>query len=78
MERHAKSHAGGKAVLAVVPTLKISSGIVENNNPLKLKKCSIRLQKLAYIEESIESGCTSIWIPSIVCDLNIYKPKPIM
>lgn len=75
--RHAKTHSTGrKVVLAVETPLKISSG--DDEIKIKLKKCTIHLQKLAYIEEAIESGCKSIWIPSIVCDLNIYKPKPIM
>lgn len=77
MERHAKGqHSGGKAVLAVVPPSG-DDGIL-TISPLKLKKCTIRLQKLAYIEGALESGCTSIWIPPVGCDPNIHKPKPIM
>jgi len=49
----------------------------DENNPLKLKKCSIRLQKLAYIEQALDLGCTTIWIPPKGSNRNIYKPKPI-
>jgi len=47
----------------------------ENNNPFKLKKCSIRLQKLWYIEQAIELGCSTVWIPPKGSNRNHFKPK---
>ena len=35
----------------------------DKNNPLKLKKCFIRLEKLPYIEQALAMGVTTIRIP---------------
>ena len=48
-----------------------------NNNPFKLKKCSIRIRKLWYIEQAMELGCKSVWIPPKGSNRNSCKPKPI-
>jgi len=34
----------------------------ENKNPFQIKKCYVRLEKLAYIERAIASGSTTIWV----------------
>ncbi len=75
-----------EALLAVEPPLTLSAHDVgeedgssddENNNPFKLKKCTIHLRKFWYIEQAIQLGCTSVWMPPKGCNRNIYKPKPI-
>ena len=74
-----------EALLAVEPPLKSSADDRDDkndvnddeNNPLKLKKCSIRIRKLWYIEQALDLGCTTIWIPPKGSNRNIYKPKPI-
>ena len=35
----------------------------DRNNPYELKRCSIRLRKLWYIEKAVDFGCTTIWMP---------------
>ncbi len=34
----------------------------ESNTPFQIKKCYVRLEKLAYVERAIASGSTTIWI----------------
>lgn len=34
----------------------------ENNNPFQIKKCYVRLEKLAHVERAIASGSTTIWV----------------
>jgi len=76
-----------EALLAVEPPLTLSgdyeleedenSSDDENNNPFKLKKCTIHLRKLWYIEQAIKLGCPTVWIPPKGSNRNLYKPKPI-
>ena len=76
-----------EALLAVEPPLTLlsiddvgeedSSSDNENNNPFKLKKCTIPLRKLWYIEQAIKLGCPTVWIPPKGSNRNLYKPKPI-
>jgi len=70
-----------EALLAVEPQfddqVHKNDFIADKNNPFKLKKCSIRLRKLAYIELALDLGCKTIWIPPKDSNRNIYKPKPV-
>ena len=74
-------HSGGKAAnsFAKEPTLNASfdDGEDDINNPFKLKKCSIRLRKLWYIEKALDLGYTTVWMPPKGSDRNICRPKPI-
>jgi len=76
-----------EALLAVEPPLTSSGGDGfeednssddENNNPFKLKKCTIRLRKLLYIEQALDLGCKTIWIPPKGSNRNLYRPKTIL
>ncbi len=65
-----------EAILAVEPpsilTINGSMGEVDENdssddenNPLKLKKCSIRIQKVSYIEKAVKEGCQTILVTHV-------------
>ncbi len=59
----------GEALLAIEPSLEGVSESVEANddgrNLLKLKKCSIRLIKLPFIEKAVEEGCKFIMLTEV-------------
>jgi len=66
-----RAHSRKSKLLVVQPPLKVCSVnegdendfSEENNNPYKLKKCSIHLRKLACIERALALGCTTVLIP---------------
>jgi len=47
----------------------------ENDNPYKLKHCSVHLRKLWYIERALDLGCTTIWIPPKGNSSRFKNPK---
>ncbi len=84
MEHKRARHSEGKAAnsLAKEPTLNAPIGDGEDdesfNCPFKLKKCSIRLRKLGYIETALDLGYTTVWLmPPKGSDRNNCRPKPI-
>lgn len=59
-----------EALLAVEPPLKVTNDestdeADENDdgrNPFKLKKCTIPIQKVSYIERAVKEGCWTILV----------------
>ena len=42
------------------PTIQYDAGEDDPGNPHKLRKCSILLKRVGYIEEAVERGCKSV------------------